>query len=95
MTDLAESGNAYTPGAAFDSDAVAPLIKAVMGLSELEYDAMPSWLSLDIYVLGAQWIIVVEGFETNSTGSARSITGTFYNDDGTAYTGSYTIQQNP
>lgn len=94
ITDLAESGSAYTAGAAFDPYAVEPLLKKVLGLSDSDYTTMSAWLHLDIEVLGAQWIIVVRGFEANTTGVARSISGPFYNDDGSAYDGSYTIQQN-
>ena len=95
VTDLSESGTPYTPGAAFDPDAVEPLLKQVLGLDDAAYTAMSSWLTLDIEVVGAQWIVVVRGFTQNTTGAARSIAGSFYNSDGTAYDGSYIIQQNP
>ncbi len=95
VESLAESGVAYTPGAAFDPDAVEPLIKKVLGLSDSQYTEMSEWLSLDVYVLGAQWIIVVEGFEANGTGASRSISGSFYEANGSVYEGgSYLIQQN-
>lgn len=97
VTELAESGNAYTAGAAFPSEDVNPLVKQVLGLSNSEFDAMAEWLTLDIEVLGAQWIIVVRGMTANTSGSVRSITGSFHNADNSEWdpAGTYTIGQNP
>ena len=97
VTDLAESGNAYTAGAAFPSEDVDPLVKQVLGLSDSEYNDISEWLTLDVHVLGAQWIIVVRGMTANTSGSARTITGPFYNADNSEWdpAGTYTIGQNP
>lgn len=93
VTDLKESGTPYIAGGAFDQDAVKPLIMKVMGLSTEQYSQMSEWLTLDINVLGAQWIIVVRGLEKNETGAERILSGSFYHDDGSKYEGTYRIKQ--
>ncbi len=97
LTELAESGNAYAAGAAFPAEDVAPLIKTVLGLSDSEYEAAATWLTLDIQVEGAQWIVIVTGMTANDTGSQRTLTGSFRNADGSEWdpAGTYTIGQNP
>lgn len=93
VTDLKDNGTPYVAGAAFDQDAVKPLIMKVMGLSNEQYNQMSEWLTLDIQVEGAQWIIVVRGLEENTTGAQRILSGSFYNADGSEYGGTYRIKQ--
>jgi hypothetical protein len=97
LTNLAESGNAYTAGAAFPSTDVEPLVKAVLGMTDAEYTAASEWLELGIQVEGAQWIIVIKGMTENTTGAQRGIQGSFKKDDGTDWdsNGTYHIFQNP
>ena len=92
--NLAKNSTSYTAGATFPSEDKPGFIKTILGLSNSDYSAMSEWLSLDVYVLGAQWIVVVEGYTENTTGSERHIAGDILNSDGTTYT-TYRIQQNP
>lgn len=93
VTELKENGTPYVAGGAFDQDAVKPLIMKVMGLSNEQYTQMSEWLTLDIQVVGAQWIIVVRGLEKNETGAQRILSGSFFNADGSLYGGTYSIKQ--
>ena len=82
---------AYTAGAAYPAEDVAPFVKQALGLSDEAYTSAAAWLTFGVHVEGAQWLIRIDAVAAN-TGDARSLSGNILNPDGTTYS-TYSITQ--
>ena len=82
---------AYTPGAAYPAEDVAPFVKQALGLTDEQYEAAAAWLTFGVHVEGAQWLIRIDGV-TENTGAARTLSGNILNPDGSVFS-PYTINQ--